>query len=107
MKLTNKTKLNDKAIMDMIEFGHVNVNAIKTLTVIDTTVEELGSAGQCREIKKGHYEVLVTNHNDEYLETLVHELVHINHFAALSKMSEYEEELDAMMVEIELSEVNL
>jgi hypothetical protein len=25
----------------------------------------------------------------------------------LSKMSEYEEELDAMMVEIELSEVNL
>jgi hypothetical protein len=100
MKLINKTKLNDKALLDMITFAHVNTEKVASITIVDVESSSIeGNYGRCSMPRKGHFIVSVTNEKDEYLETLIHELVHINHFLAVKQLSEYKEEKQSRLAE--------
>ena len=79
MIIVNKTKLNTKSINDMCSFIGLNSGRVRQLTIIDK--DDMGGLnGRCiKQSKTGHYRIEIEN-NEFYLETLAHEIMHINHF---------------------------
>lgn len=79
MIIVNKTKLNTKSIEDMCEFSQLMQGRVRQLTIVD--MDDMGGLnGRCiKQSKKGHFKIEIEN-NEFYLETLIHELTHVNHF---------------------------
>lgn len=79
MIIVNKTKLNTKSINDMCSFIGLNSGRVRQLTIVD--VDDMGGLnGRCiKQSKKGHFKIEIEN-NELYLETLAHEIMHVNHF---------------------------
>jgi len=88
MILKNETTFNDKCIHDMLKFAKVKTELVKKLRVVEVKNEILNQEGipvhgMCYHTQDGQYDVFMLN-DDELLETMLHEFVHIKQFSELS-----------------------